>query len=112
MRSKKYKHSATTKEKIRLGLLKRFQGRIKDYDGYIYIYKPKHPTSNACKYIFEHRLIMEKHLGRLLKKNEIIHHLNGIIDDNRLENLELVTRSYHTYIHSFRRKRDKNGRFK
>ena len=60
--------------------------------GYIRIYRPKHPLADHQGYVKEHRLIMEEKLGRYLKRNEVIHHINGNKSDNRIENLALYDR--------------------
>lgn len=76
-------------------------GRTKHSEGYILIKARNHPFANNSFYVFEHRLIMEKHLGRYLKPQEIIHHINGIKDDNRIENLKLFSnhKEHFSYIH-------------
>jgi len=73
-------------------------GRTKE-KGYISIYKPKHPNSNKNGYIREHRFIMSNKIGRPLLGIEDVHHINGIRDDNRIENLELISRAEHTRKH-------------
>lgn len=66
-------------------------GKIRDRNGYVMLWMPDHPSlaGTTRKYVREHRVLMERKLGRLLLQGETVHHKNGIRDDNRPSNLEL-----------------------
>ncbi len=62
--------------------------------GYVSVVVGKdHPMANSAGACPQHRLVMAKHLGRPLLSTENVHHVNGVRSDNRLENLELWSRS-------------------
>jgi len=99
-----------------------WKGGIKlSSEGYILVWiDPKNPfyiMKDHQNYIKEHRLIMAQHLGRCLESWEIVHHkgikypINSIENkqDNRLENLELVSPTEHTMLHNIIRGGDANA---
>ena len=64
-------------------------GVIKSGEGYIAVYSPNHPFKQGKGYVLKHRLVMGKKLKRYLTPIEVVHHINGIRKDNRIENLWL-----------------------
>lgn len=68
----------------------------KDKRGYIkgHIWIDEHTKI----FVKQHRYFMENHLGRKLLASEDVHHINGIKDDNRIENLQVIDHSEHTKI--------------
>lgn len=68
-------------------------------DGYVAIYNPSHPNSNNDGYVMEHVLVVEESLGRFLAPDEVVHHKNHIRNDNRIENLQLMTFKEHASLH-------------
>jgi len=85
--------SIATRNKIRRKLLLK-DGTRRIYNGYVNVYDSKHPRRRR---VFEHHLIIEKYIRRLIRKGEEGHHINGIKTDNRPQNLMLFrNKSAHT----------------
>jgi len=75
-------------------------GRKKNVEGYILVKLPSNHSmfvmANCDGYVLEHRLVIALAISRPLKSDEIVHHRNGVKNDNRLENLELLQKTqYH-----------------
>lgn len=87
-------------------------GEVFNGSGYVWIWSPNHPHKNNYNYVLKHRLVMEEKIGRYLLPKEIVHHINGIKNDNRIENLKLFNNlKEHSTLHSKSSKRDLLNRF-
>ena len=88
-----FKHSEESKKRIRESRIgpknPHYKGRFIGSTGYVMLLRRDHPFADCNGHIFEHRVIMEKILGRYLTPFEIVHHKNRIKTDNRPENLQV-----------------------
>jgi hypothetical protein len=74
-------------------------GRRYTAKGYIQIYSMGHPYADSAGYVMEHRLIVEKQLGKYLEKEYDVHHIDGDNRNNDPSNLLVLTRKEHARIH-------------
>lgn len=65
-------------------------GRKQRKDGYVFVYSPTHPHASG-NYVLEHRLVMEKEIGRYLEPNEVVHHIDENPSNNNPDNLRLYS---------------------
>jgi hypothetical protein len=83
-----------------------FKGyRRKTTKGYITLYRPNEPGTDRNGLIMEHRYLMAQHIGRAIRNDEAVHHINGIKNDNRIDNLQLMTVGEHSALHNKKRKK-------
>lgn len=72
-------------------------------NGYCYVRIPEHPQATSTGYAYEHRVVMENHIGRMLPDNEVVHHVNGDRTDNSIDNLALMEHKEHAEVHGLER---------
>ena len=68
-------------------------------NGYTSVYCPDHPRARTDGYVMLHTVVMERHIGRFLKRDEVVHHINHDRSDNRIENLLLMNKKDHMAMH-------------
>lgn len=94
--------------------LSNYTGRyVSTYHGYAWVHVPGHPFANK-EWVREHRIVVEQHLREAdphsdmlivlgenlyLSPEIVVHHINGVKDDNRLENLAPMTNAEHVQLH-------------
>lgn len=70
---------------------------------YLYALVPDHPNATKNGYVLMHRIIMENHLGRLLGKDEVVHHKDHNKFNNSVDNLEVMDKNAHLALHASER---------
>ena len=80
-------------------------------NGYILRKVNNHPKQNKKGYVLEHRLVYERYLGRFLDTKEVVHHINGNREDNRIENLQIAIENSEHIKEHHKKNRNENGQF-
>lgn len=62
----------------------------KNSNGYVWVYRPGHPHAMSNGYVYKHRIVMERHLGRYLDDDEQVIHRDGNKSNNKIKNLILM----------------------
>lgn len=109
------REAANVSDAVKTGIMKRiherkfpvredhpnWSGGTHMQNGYLKVLMPGHPSADSRGYVLEHRKVMEEHLGRALKPDEIVHHINYDKLDNRIENLQLMeNQQEHMQLHN------------
>ena len=68
--------------------------------GYLYCYSPQHYTANSAGKVLQHVYVMCEAIGRPLKPDECVHHIDRDKTNNNLSNLRLMTNSEHGLLHA------------
>lgn len=106
---KKLNYSPERWKLLRENLSKSWEKKRKYYPGdrfimpsreYVCIYDPSHPSANSTGYVHEHRVVAERAMGRRLKRNEVVHHIDGDKANNRNDNLLICSVKYHSWLHA------------
>jgi hypothetical protein len=113
LKGRKRTFTESWRQNMKSAAVKRWEGKAKGIslkpNGYYEI------TIGKNKGRMLHSVIMEIHIGRRLKEDEVVHHKNEIKTDNRIENLEVMTLSEHCSLHAkanyHKRKINKKGQF-
>ena len=104
MVSRKRGSTAAKKPKTKQKILRVVSHKDRWYNGYKMVYHPEHEgaikTGKNKGYIYEHRYMMELHLGRVLRDDEVVHHNDFNRSNNDLSNLRLMTKGEHSKLHS------------
>lgn len=71
-----------------------------EHQGYRMVRDPGHPRAHSNGYVHQHIIVAERALGRPMPDGAVVHHVNGVKDDNRPENLVVCEdNSYHSLLH-------------